>query len=65
MNRITQILNARGAVTGDTALRLKRLLRASGEFWLNLQKLNELRFAERENGPPISQPQSVFLNPQL
>ena len=49
-NRITGILNARRAITGDTALRLGRFFGTSGEFWLNLQKLYELRLAEEKNG---------------
>ena len=52
-NRITEILNGRRAVTGDTALRLGRFFGTSGEFWLNLQKLYELRRAERKNGAAI------------
>ncbi len=54
VNRISQILNGRRAVTGDTALRLGRFFGTSGEFWLNLQKLYELRLAERENGAAIA-----------
>ena len=42
-SRITETLNGRRAVTGDTALRLGRFFGTSGEFWLNLQKLHELR----------------------
>ena len=53
VNRITQILNGQRAVTGDTALRLGRFFGTSGEFWLNLQKLYELRCAEREHGDKI------------
>jgi addiction module HigA family antidote len=33
-------------VTGDTALRLAHFFGTSAEFWLNLQKLYELRRAE-------------------
>lgn len=54
VNRITEILNGRRAVTGDTALRLGRFFGTSGEFWLNLQKLYELRLAERKNGAAIA-----------
>ncbi len=54
VNRITGILNGRRAVTGDTALRLGRFFGTSGEFWLNLQKLYELRKAERKNGAAIA-----------
>ena len=55
VNRITQILNGQRAVTGDTALRLGHFFGTSGEFWLNLQKLYELRRAEREHGAKIGQ----------
>lgn len=54
VNRITQILNGQRAVTGDTALRLGRHFGTSGEFWLNLQKLYELRLAEQEKGAEIA-----------
>ena len=54
VNRITEILNGRRAVTADTALRLGRFFGTSGEFWLNLQKLYELRVAEQENGEKIA-----------
>ena len=53
-NRIAGILDGRRAVTGDTALRLGRFFGTSGEFWLNLQKLYELRRAERKNGAEIA-----------
>jgi antitoxin HigA-1 len=52
-NRITHILNGDRAVTGDTALRLAHFFGTSAEFWLNLQKLYELRLAERESGAAI------------
>ena len=49
-NRITAILNGQRAVTGDTALRLGHFFGTSAEFWMNLQKLYELRIAEQETG---------------
>jgi len=52
-NRITHILNGQRAITGDTALRLGHFFGTSAEFWLNLQKLYELRVAERESGADI------------
>ncbi len=52
-NRITHILNGQRAITGDTALRLGQFFGTSAEFWLNLQKLQELRVAERESGADI------------
>ena len=52
-NRITGILNGRRAITGDTALRLAHFFGTSTEFWLNLQKLYELRLAEQKAGAVI------------
>jgi len=52
-NRITEILNGRRAVTGDTALRLAHFFGTSAEFWLNLQSLYELRTARRKAGKSI------------
>ena len=52
-NRITGILNGQRAVTGDTALRLAHFFGTSAEFWLNLQKVYELRLAEAKAGTAI------------
>ena len=52
-NRITSILNGQRAVTGDTALRLGHFFGTSAEFWMNLQKLYELRLAEEKSGERI------------
>ena len=52
-NRITSILNGQRAISADTALRLGHWFGISAEFWLNLQKLYELRLAEQENGAEI------------
>ncbi len=52
-NRITGILHGQRAITGDTALRLAHFFGTSGEFWLNLQKLYELRLAEGKVGKSI------------
>jgi hypothetical protein len=51
--RITEILNGRRAITGDTALRLAHFFGTSPEFWLNLQSLYEIRLAERKPGKSI------------
>ena len=50
VNRVTEILDGRRAVTGDTAPRLGRFFGTSGKFWLNLQKLYERRCAEQKHG---------------
>ncbi|MCY4587973.1 MAG: HigA family addiction module antitoxin [Bryobacterales bacterium] len=52
-NRITEILNGRRSITGDTALRLAHFFGTGAEFWLNLQKLHELRRAEQKAGKTI------------
>ncbi len=52
-NRITGILNGQRAVTGDSALRLAHFFGTSPDFWLNLQKVYELRLAEAKAGATI------------
>ena len=52
-NRVTEILNGRRSVTGDTALRLAHFFGTSAEFWLNLQKLYELRIAREKASSTI------------
>lgn len=52
-NRITGILNGQRAITGDSALRLAHFFGTSAEFWLNLQKLYELRLAEKKAGTTV------------
>ncbi len=50
VNRVTGIINDQRAITADTALRLGHWFGTSPEFWLNLQKLYELRLAREEVG---------------
>ena len=52
-NRVTEILNGRRAITGDTALRLAHFFGTTAEFWLNLQSLYELCIAQRKAGKSI------------
>jgi addiction module HigA family antidote len=52
-NRIYQLLKGQRALTADTALRLSQWLGTSAEMWLNLQKVYELRLAERQRGEKI------------
>jgi addiction module HigA family antidote len=52
-NRITEILNGRRAITGDTALRLAHFFGTTAEFWLNLQGIYEIRVAEQKLGKSI------------
>ncbi|MGI4810833.1 MAG: HigA family addiction module antitoxin [Janthinobacterium lividum] len=52
-NRVSQIINGKRAITGDTALRLGHWFRTSAEFWLNLQAAFDLRIAEQASGAEI------------
>ncbi len=43
---LSKIINERGSITPDMALRLSRAFNTTAEFWLNLQKNYELWYAE-------------------
>ena len=47
-NRITQIVEGRRSVTGETALRLARYFGTAPEFWLGMQKDFDLQVARDE-----------------
>jgi addiction module HigA family antidote len=53
VNRVTGILNGQRGITADTALRLGHWFGTSPEFWLNLQKLYELRVAQKQVGARV------------
>ena len=53
-NRITQIIQGKRAITGDTALRLGHWFGTSAQFWLNLQSAYELRVAAQQSGGEIA-----------
>jgi len=53
-NRISQIINGKRAVTGDTALRLAHWFGTSPQFWMNLQTLYDVRLAEQQAGAEIN-----------
>ena len=52
-NRISQIINGKRSITGDTALRLAHWFGTSPQFWMNLQALYDVRIAEEEAGTEI------------
>ena len=54
-NRITQIIQGKRAITGDTALRLGHWQELAAQFWLNLQSTYDLRVAEARSGDTIDQ----------
>ena len=52
-NRISQIVNGKRAISGDTALRLGHWFGTSAQFWLNLQSAYDIRVAEKTTGAQI------------
>ena len=52
-NRITQIIQGKRAITGDTALRLADWFGTDPRFWLNLQASYELDMAVEHAGAEI------------
>ncbi len=52
-NRITQIIQGKRTITGDTALRLGHWFGNSAQFWINLQSQYDLRIAEAEAGKEV------------
>jgi addiction module HigA family antidote len=53
MNRISDIVNGRRAITVDTAMRLARYFGTSPQYWLNLQVAYDLEVAGQELQPRI------------
>lgn len=52
-NRISQIINGKRAISGDTALRLAHWFKTTPEFWLNLQNAHDIRLADDRAGVEI------------
>ena len=53
VTRVSEIVNKRRGITGDTALRLARYFQNSPRFWLNLQAAYEIEIAVRTSGKEI------------
>ena len=53
VNRITQIIAGKRAITADTALRLGKCLGISPHTWMKLQQMYELYLARRKIGPVL------------
>jgi antitoxin HigA-1 len=53
-NRISQIIQGKRAITGDTALRLGHWFQTSAQFWLNLQSAYDLRVANEAIGREVA-----------
>jgi addiction module HigA family antidote len=53
-NRITQIVQGKRSITGDTALRLGHWFGTTAQFWLNLQSAYDIRVAAQTTGAEIA-----------
>jgi addiction module HigA family antidote len=53
-NRISQIIQGKRAITGETALRLGHWFQTSAQFWLNLQSAYDLRVATDAIGREVA-----------
>ena len=53
-NRITQLLQGKRSITGDTALRLGHWFGMSPAFWMNLQSQYDVALARRESGAEVA-----------
>lgn len=51
--RVSEIVNAKRAITPDTALRLARYFGTSAEFWMGMQATHDLELARDQVGPAI------------
>ncbi len=52
-NRVSQIINGKRSITGDTALRFGHWFSIEPQFWLNLQTQFDLVQADRRRGAAI------------
>jgi antitoxin HigA-1 len=52
--RVTDILNARRAITADTAVRLGLYFGNNAQFWLDLQSQYDIGVVEREKGAELA-----------
>jgi addiction module HigA family antidote len=51
--RVSEIVNAKRAITPDTALRLARYFGTSAEFWIGMQATYDLEMARDQVGAKI------------
>jgi len=53
-NRLSQLINAKRSITGDTALRLGHWFGINPQFWMNLQSQYDLAVAREGSGDQIN-----------
>jgi len=54
-NRITQIVNGKRGITGDSALRLAHWFGNEPEYWMTLQARHDLQIAKIDTGQEIDE----------
>ena len=59
--RINEIVKGERAITADTALRLGRYFKMSGQFWLNLQAHFDLEVVEERLGKRLEREVKVLV----
>ena len=64
-NRITQIVNGKRGITGDSALRLGHWFGNEPEFWMTLQVRYDLKVANTEVGSEIKRLPKATTHPQV
>lgn len=52
-NRVSQIVNGKRAVSGDSVLRLGHWFGTDPAFWMTLQAQHDMAAARAQNGPAI------------
>lgn len=51
--QVVDVVEGRGGITAEMALRLEKYFGVSAQFWLNLQSRHDLKVARRDLGPAI------------
>ena len=58
--RVNELINGKRGITPSTALRLAKYFNTSPDFWLNMQRVNELYQVLQKEAEEIEKIQPVF-----
>ncbi len=59
--RVNELVNNKRGITVSTALRLARYFRTSPDFWLNMQRANDIYQALQKEGDQIEKIQPIVV----
>ncbi len=59
--RVNELINNKRGITVSTALRLARYFRTTPDFWLNMQRANDIYQALQKEGEQIEKIQPIVL----